>query len=184
MDEQILLENLQWIFGHDDVGRAVRAEQYDFRWRAPARERGDDVEGGDVDPVKVFEDEDDRVVDGDPFQRFADLPHHPLARCPDGLAMQRFPGIRLYQRRKLDEPSRRVSHQRRHHRIALALAQQLTERFEYWVIRLLTSEALNALPAGDPEARSHGGATQKGVHERRLPRARLASNEDDLPATV
>src|SRR2546425_5073640 len=143
-----------------------------------------DVEGGDVDPVRVLEDEDDGVIDGDPFQRFADLPHHPLARCPDGLAMQRLSGIRLYQRRKLDEPGRRVSDQRRHHGIAFGAAQKLTERFEDRVIGLLASEALDTLPARNAQARPRGGATQKGVDEGRLPHARFASDEDDLALTL
>ncbi len=183
MDEEILLEHLQRVLRHHDVARTVRAEHHELRRSAPPGQRRDHVEGGEIDPVKVFEGEDERVGGGDRFQGFADLPHHPLPRRPDRLAVQRLSRLPLHQRRKLDEPGRCTSDQRRHRSIALGLAQQVTERFENRVVRLLAAEALDTLPARDAKARPLGGTTLKGLDERRLPYAGLARDEDDLSVT-
>src|SRR5262249_51142430 len=104
MDQQILLEHPQWAFGDDDIGRAVRTEQDELRRRTPASQRRDDVEGGEVNPVKVLQDEDERLVDGDMLQRLAHLADHALPRGSDSLAMQRLACLGLHQRRKQDEP--------------------------------------------------------------------------------
>jgi len=42
-----------------------------------------------IDPVDVFEDQQQRVFRGQRFERLADLPHHPLARRSENFPLQR-----------------------------------------------------------------------------------------------
>src|SRR5262249_18439129 len=67
------------------------------------------------------------------------------------------------------------------HRAAGRALQRLAERLEQGIVRLLSSEALDALTARGPQLRSRRAALEEDVDERRLPDPGLAGDEHDLP---
>src|SRR5262249_61438077 len=62
--------------------------------------------------------------------------------------------------------------------------EPVAERLEERIVRLLSPEALHALPAGRPQLRTGRALLVEGVEERRLPDARLAGDEHHLPLAL
>ena len=64
------------------VGGSVRPEDEQARRFAPACEHRQQVDGGRVAPVQVFQNQDERRVVAEHVERFDELSQHPLARRP------------------------------------------------------------------------------------------------------
>src|SRR5260370_559113 len=88
VNEQILLKCLQRTLRNDDICRSVGPDNYELRRPTAACQRRDEIERGGIDPVKVFQDEDQRILRRHHFECFADLPHHTFARGPKRFSPQ------------------------------------------------------------------------------------------------
>ncbi len=159
VQQQILLQRFQRTVGEDQFRRPQRAEHEQARGLAPPRDRRNHVQRRVIDPVQIFEDQHQRHGLRDHFERFAQLAHHAFPRRAENLALQRRLLFRPHQRRKLDQPGRRVCRQCVDDERAERTAGELTDRFEQRIVRLLAAEALDRLPA----RHRHGHA----VHARR-----------------
>ena len=179
VDDEVLMQTAQVALESGDW-RSPGHEQQQPGWPPTPSERGHDVERRAVGPVQVLEDQHERVIHRDRFERFADLPHHPLARRPEDLSLQRFALIHLDERRKLYQPGRRPQCQRPGETTLVGRADQLADGLEQRVIRFLTSESLEALAPRNPHIRQPAGLLQEEVDERRLADAFAAGHEYDL----
>jgi hypothetical protein len=97
--------------------------------------------------VEVFEDEHDGNRLRDRFECFAELAHHPFTRRAGELVLERDPALGGHERRKLNDPCRRMRDQRVDDHRPVRPSGELAERLEQRVVRLLPSEAFRALAA-------------------------------------
>ena len=147
-----------------------------------ARESGDQIDRGIVDPVKIFEDQQQRVESRDCLQCLDHLPEHALRGGTQRFPLQGFPLFPVQQAGELKEPGGRLPRERVEHGGAVGTATQLAEGFEHGIERLLAPEPFHALAPGDPNRGLPGGGLPlKFLRQGRLADARLAGDEDDLP---
>ena len=162
--------------------RSVRSHHEHPRWPLAASERRDDVERREIRPMQVLEHEDEGVIGGDRFERFADFADHSLARGADGLTLQRLALFGFDERRKLQQPRRRPLCQRVDETPIVRRADQLIDRLEHRIVRFLAAESLDALPARDLKIRHQTtGASDKQIDEGGLSDPCLPGDEDELP---
>jgi hypothetical protein len=178
-DREILLKaDRRWIC-RSDGSTLGRHDEHPGGF-APSREGRDHIQRREIRPVHVFEHDDQNPIGSDGFEHLADLAHHPLARRPDRFALQRVALVGLDERGKLQEPGRRTLSQQLKQSLVVRSPDQLIDRFEHWIVRLLSAERLDALASPDPDVRPQRHASLEQIDERRLAHSRFPRDEHHL----
>ena len=104
MDDQVLLQPLQVTARHDDIGGPVGSKQHQPGADAPAGERREQVEGGFVGQLEIFENQNQRLIRREELQGFADLSKHAFAGGAQNLAAQQFALLLTHEIGELHQP--------------------------------------------------------------------------------
>src|SRR5215470_17313573 len=107
MDEQIVLEDLQRVPGDDYIHWPIRTEDNQLGGISPACDSRDHIERREVDPVKIFQDQQQWPVRRHRFQYFANLSYHSFAGGAENISLQALSLFRWDKRRELNQPSGR-----------------------------------------------------------------------------
>ena len=162
------------------LGGPIRREQEQTRRFPPTRQDGQQVQGGGVAPVQVFEHQHQRLLGGQPLQGLGELPEHPFPRRPASAAPQRLQVSGRDQARHLHQPGRRLLPQERHPPLPAGAPTHASQRLQHRQIRFPHPVVLHALPVPDPQGPLGAKLPHKGIHQRGLAQARLARDEDHL----
>src|SRR5262249_22450966 len=102
-------------------------------------------------PMQIVEDDDERRLGGERFQRFGDLSEHALRRCAEDLVLQRL--ALLDQGWHLGQPRRSVAPEQRDDALPAPKTREATRRVENRQVRFGTAHVLEALTPRDPHVR-------------------------------
>src|SRR5262249_15520524 len=89
-----------------------------------------------------------------------------------------------YERRKLNQPGRRLFRQSVHDTVASHITSPLADGFQHRIISFLTAETFHALPANHSQLWMVAGLTLKLFDQRCLSDSRFSRNEDQLPLAL
>ena len=165
------------------VGRPVGSEHEQPRGLAPAGQAGQQVDGGRVAPVQVFQDEHEKLVGAQGVEGVEQLTEHPVTRGPLRSTLHGFEVFVHQQRRQLHEPGRRELPEDVDNAVA-GRPPQSTERLQHRQIRLAGAVLFDALPARDANRPVAADPRQERLHQRGLADPRLAGDEHELPLAV
>ena len=147
---------------NDDVCGTIGSQQQQLRRPTTARQRGNEIESGWINPVKVFEDQHERHLARSMFRVLRRF-HAPFVRAwlQGSPSAARFAGRPSPARGTESARWGPVSPECVHHRAIVLPAQPLAERFQHRVVSLLSSEPFDALPASDPQVGYGRGALRE-----------------------
>src|SRR5262245_15115706 len=168
MDEQIVLEDFQRVPGDDHIHWPIRTEDHQLGGISPACDSRDYIERRGVNPVEIFQDQEQWAFRRHRFQYFANLTHHSFARGAENIALQALSLFRWDKRRELNQPSGRQGSPFVCRMSAFRLAKQLADRFEQRVIRFLSAEPFNALSPRNAQAGTSYYTAAERVNQRRF----------------
>jgi hypothetical protein len=181
MHPQFLRQRLQGVVPQGQVHRPGGGDQKQLGGRPAARQGRQQIDRGVVHPLEILDDQQERPGRREGLQRFRNLAQHALARGTQKFALQGLTVCTGQQGGKLHQPGRRVRGQGLHDRVAAGPPAQLAERFQHRVVGFHTAVALQALPAGQAQARHlRRGLLLEGVDQGGFADARLPRDKDQL----
>lgn len=130
--------------------------------------------------MQVFQDEHQRSLGRQHFQRLAYLPHHAFPRGAQNLALQSLALLRLEKRRELHQPGRCVRGERLNHLFGPGATNQLAERVQERVVGLFSAESFHTLPTDDSHVRASTEPLFESIDQRTLADSSFARHEYDL----
>ena len=181
MNQQVLLEPLQRMFGNYHVHRPLCDDHHCLRGRPLAGQSGDEIDSRGIHPLQILEHPQQGRFQVERVQHLPDLAQHAFPGRPENLLLQHLALFAVQQRRELHQPGGRLRGQNLHHSFSPCTMAQLTHCFQHRVIGFRASVPFHALSAGDAEGWFLGrGLALEFVHQSRLSNSRLPRDEDDL----
>src|SRR5262252_5075392 len=135
---------------HDHIDGTIGADQEELGPLATAGQPVDQVQGGMVSPVEVLEDQYERPVGAQRFERVGHLPQHPVTGSPEERWLRGFAQLGAYDPRQLFHPGWRVFAEYAKNALRLGPPTKAPDRVQYRQIRLTGPSVLDTEAAGDP----------------------------------
>ena len=176
-----MLDPAQRVRDGRHVGGTVRAEDQQACWLAPAGQHAEQIDGGRVTPVQVFEQQHECGVPGQGLQGLDQLAQHPTAAGPVRTTPHGLHVAVAQQARKLLQPGRRMLLEHLDQLVPARRASQSPQRFEHRQIRFCGSVLLHALPATDAQRARWADFREEHLDQGGLADSRLAGHEHELP---
>jgi hypothetical protein len=179
VNQEILLERLQRMAGYG-VHRTFGCEHQQLRGTAPPRQRREQIDGRGIDPLEIFEHQQQRLARREGLQRLGDLPQHAFARRAEEFALEQLAVLPGDEGGKLNQPRGGLRGEDPDDAVSPGSPTELPERLQHRVVGLPASVALDTLAARD--ATPHGGCSLalELVDEGGLADAGLSGDEDEL----
>ena len=178
---ELLLHGMQRMGDGGQLGGTVRAHHEQARGLAPAGQARQEIDGGRVAPVQVFEHDGERLVEAERLEGLHQLAEHAVARRPQCPALDGLEIAVRQERRQLREPGRRVLLEGLDELLAPGRPAQSAERLEHGQVRLAGAVLLDALPSADSQPLAVADLREERLHQCCLPDARLPCHEHQLP---